>query len=86
MEVLIIYLIFCLTTSIMASIFILRPALTMVGIVEPLNPVIEYTWLTYIVFFCLSMLTAPALFMSVIIPSFGDRFKNTLAKSLETSL
>ena len=70
----------------MASVFILKPAIMMVSLVEPLSPVVEYTWLTYIVFFCLAMLTAPLLFMSVIIPSFGERFKNTLAKSLETTL
>lgn len=70
----------------MASVFILKPAILMVSVVEPLSPVVEYIWITYLAFFCMAMLVAPALFLSVIIPSFGERFKNTLAKSLETTI
>ena len=68
----------------MGNIFLLRPVLGEVNKRQPLNPVITYTYITHAVFFLVSMLMAPMMFLSVIMPSFGDRFRFTLAESLES--
>lgn len=84
MEFLIVYAIFCLTTALMGNLFLLRPVLGEVNKNQPLNPVIAYSYITHAVFFLVSMLMAPMMFLSVIVPSFGDRFRFTLTESLES--
>jgi hypothetical protein len=66
----------------MAMVFIMTPVLNQVQKIQPLNPVSQYSWLTYLVFFLMSLMLAPGIFWSVIIPSFGDRFRFTLTESL----
>lgn len=84
MEYIITYFIFCLTTALMAVAFLLKPVLLNVKKNQPLNPVIQYTSISYIVFFSVSMILAPMMFLSVIVPSFGDRFRFTLGETLES--
>ena len=78
------YFIFCVTTALMGSIFLLGPVLKQLAINQPLNQVVEYRTITHMVFFCVSLLLAPMMFLSVIVPSFGDRFRFTLTESLES--
>lgn len=78
------YFIFCLTTAIMATLFIFRPVMAQVIKNQPLNPVSQYSNISYFVFFNITMLTAPLIFFSVIIPSFNERFKFTLSETLES--
>ena len=78
------YFIFCLTTAIMASLFIFRPVMAQVIKNQPLNPVSQYSYISYSVFFMITILAAPVMFFSVIIPSFNERFKLTLGETLES--
>ena len=78
------YAIFCLTTALMAAIFLLTPVMKEVRGTQPLNPVVQYSFISYSVFFLVSLLAAPLMFLSVIIPSFGDRFRFTLSESLSS--
>ena len=77
-----VYAIFALTTAIMASLFLLNPTFKLLRVKQPLNPIVQYSWITQIVFFCMSLLFAPIMFLSVIVPSMGDRFKIALEQSL----
>ena len=78
------YAIFCLTTALMAAIFLFSPVMSQLKKKEPLNSVVEYSFISYSVFFLISLLVAPMMFFSVIIPSFGERFKFSLAQSFES--
>lgn len=76
MMALFLYGIFCLTTAIMATVYLLTPVLN--SREEP----IEHPFLIYLVFFVISIITAPILFYSTISPSASEVFKEYLAKGL----
>jgi hypothetical protein len=73
------YALFCLTTATMATIDLLMPVIAMensaVGKIESKG-------ITYIVFFTISIVLAPLLFFSCIIPSWNERFKISLHKGM----
>lgn len=70
------YIIFALTTSIVATLDLLHPVVQL----QP-KPVKSLT-LIYIVFFINSTVIAPILIFSCIIPSWGERAKQGLEKGL----
>lgn len=43
---------------------------------------VEYEFVLYVTFFCVSLLMAPAVFLSCVIPSWGERFRDSLEKGL----
>lgn len=76
------YLIFALATTIMALAMLVRPVLNSIAKHHPLNTTVQNKKVTYFTFFMLSMLVAPLLVIITIIPSFGERFKESLEESL----
>lgn len=73
---LILYGIFALTTAIMACIYMLAPVMR-----EQKSP-IEHPYLIVLVFFILSVIGAPVVVYSTIVPSATESFKEHLAKGL----
>lgn len=73
------YILFCLTTAITASIELLYPV--MMRQIEEAGQV-DSKLTIYTVFLVVSTIFAPFIFFSCIIPSWGDRFKNSLHKGL----
>ncbi len=73
------YAIFAIATALTALYEILHPVILhermSEGIVENENKL-------YFVFFCIVLLVAPIVFLSCIIPSMGERFRNSLTKGL----
>ena len=73
------YILFSLTTAITASIELLYPVILKqtkeIGMVESKLTI-------YTVFIVISTMFAPFIFFSCIIPSWGERFKNSLRKGL----
>jgi hypothetical protein len=70
------YLLFALTTSIVATLDLLHPVVKL----QP-KPVKNLA-LIYIVFFVNSLVIAPLLIFSCLIPTWGERAKEGLAKGL----
>lgn len=66
----------------MGNLFLLNPIFTKIADKNPKNPIVEYAFITRAVFFLMSLLLAPMMFFSVIVPSMGDRFKDALEESL----
>lgn len=72
--------------------FILAIATGMTAVYEILTPVmqlrisegfyIENKFIMYLVFFILTVILAPAVFLSCVIPSMGDKFKSSLYDGL----
>lgn len=79
MEFLFFYTLFALTTAFAAIYQILIPV---VGFRESEGHTIESKFIVYIVFFCLTVLMAPVMFFSCIVPSMCDRFQGALYKGL----
>lgn len=73
---LVLYGIFCITTAIMASVYLLAPVMR-----EQAKP-IEHPTLIHIVFFIIALIAAPVVVYSTIVPSATDSFKEHLAKGL----
>ena len=74
-----IYILFALTTSLTALYEILMPVIRRrLSEVDKVDNILTTT----ITFFILSTLIAPLLFLSCIIPSMGDRFRNALYDGL----
>ncbi len=79
MEVLIIYALFAVTTSLTALYELVSPV---IALRKSENKPTLSVPLIYIIFLCLNILAAPAVFFSCIIPSFGERFRKSLYKGL----
>jgi len=76
------YFIFSATTSIAALILLMYPVMISLKIEQPLNLLVQYPGLTYFVFFIMGILLSPILFLSTIIPSLNETFKNSLLESV----
>ena len=73
------YTLFAITTAIVSLLELLGPVISFR--VKNSKPV-EHVYLTYFVFFCIALLIAPLVFLSCIVPSMGERFRDTLEKGL----
>jgi len=74
-----IYALFALTTAFAGMYELIHPTIVRRNLH---TPQLNYTSLYYLVFFCLSLLTAPALFLCAIVPAYAEMFRNTLYTSL----
>ena len=72
------YTLFALTTAFTALYEILFPVIQR----RKETYKVENELVVYITFFSLSLLIAPLIFLSCIIPSMGDRFRNSLYNGL----
>lgn len=79
MEFLFLYSLFALTTGIAAVYEIMQPVMSF-RTSEGFN--IEDRYIMYFVFFILTIILAPAVFFSCVIPSMGETFRNSLYKGL----
>jgi len=73
------YLLFCLTTAICAVWELLVPVMSTE---KEESGKIDAEWLIYLVFFVMSIILAPLIFLSCINPSMSDRFKESLYDGL----
>lgn len=78
-----IYLIFCLTTSITAIINLMQPVLERLRKSQPTNNLVENKFLTYFVFLIMGILVAPFLILPAIIPHLTETFQDTLYESIK---
>lgn len=72
------YILFALTTAFTSLYEILLPVVRR----RKETSKVENELVVYITFFSLSFLIAPLIFLSCIIPSMGDRFRNSLYDGL----
>lgn len=82
MEVLMWYVLFAITTSLTAMYELFVPVIKELEILQPENNVVEYKWICYTTFFLLTIVLAPLILPSCIIPSLSGRFKKTLLMAL----
>lgn len=76
------YLIFALTTSLIALIDIFIPAVQEAKADGITNVLTENCKTSYLVYFVISAILAPFIFLPVIIPSMHARFKTSLTKTI----
>lgn len=76
------YVLFALTTGIVALYELVIPVMWELAILEPEDVVVKAKYTSYITFFIMSVLTAPILIFPCIIPSIGDRFRYALLEAL----
>ena len=76
------YIVFCLTTSIVSIWELIIPALSTLKEIRPIHNMIDYIWISYIVFFLMILLLAPLIFLALIIPSFKKRFLDSFIESI----
>lgn len=72
------YALFAVTTAVAAVFELYVPVLTNVEARDPENTVIKSRFLTLLTLIILALILAPLIFPSCIIPSMGERFRNTL--------
>jgi uncharacterized membrane protein YdjX (TVP38/TMEM64 family) len=85
MEIIELYIIFALTTGISSCYIFLAPAVALAKDLNITNSFTENTWLSYLVYVTLTSITAPFSVLPIFIPSFAERFKNGLEKSVMES-
>ena len=85
MEIIELYLLFALTTGISSCVLFLAPAVALAKDVGVENSFTENTWLSYLVYITITTITAPFAVLPIFIPSFSERFKTGLEKSVMES-
>jgi uncharacterized membrane protein YdjX (TVP38/TMEM64 family) len=82
MEIIEIYLLFALTTGITSCYLFLVPAIALAKELNITNSFTESTWLSYLIYVAVTTITAPFAVLPIFIPSFAERFKSGLEKSV----
>ena len=85
MEIIEIYLLFALTTGITSCVLFLVPAIALAKELNITNTFTESTWLSYAIYVTVTTITAPFAVLPIFIPSFAERFKTGLEKSVTES-
>ena len=85
MEIIELYIIFALTTGITSCYVFLSPAVALARDTGVRNSFTENTWLSYLIYVTLTSITAPFSVLPIFIPSFAERFKTGLEKSVMES-
>jgi uncharacterized membrane protein YdjX (TVP38/TMEM64 family) len=85
MEIIELYLLFALTTGISSCVLFLVPAVALAKDVGVENSFTENTWLSYLIYIIITTITAPFAVLPIFIPSFSERFKTGLEKSVMES-
>lgn len=85
MEVIEIYLLFALTTGITSCYVFLSPAVSLARDQGIHNSFTESTWLSYLIYITITTITAPFSVLPILIPSFAERFKAGLERSVMES-
>ena len=82
MEVIEFYFLFALTTGITSCYLFLVPAIALAKDTGIHNSFTENTWLSYLIYITITTITAPFSVLPILIPSFAERFKTGLEKSV----
>lgn len=82
MDILTWYLLFAVTTSLASMYELFIPVLSELEHLYPENNIVQYKWLSYFTFFMLTLLLAPLVLPSCLVPSVGEKFKAALLQSL----
>jgi hypothetical protein len=82
MEIIELYLLFALTTGITSCYLFLAPAISLAKEMNVTNSFTESTWLSYLIYITVTTITAPFAVLPIFIPSFAERFKIGLERSV----
>ena len=85
MEIIEFYLLFALTTGISSCVLFLAPAIALAKDTGVQNSFTENTWLSYLIYIIITSITAPFAVLPIFIPSFSERFKTGLERSVMES-
>ena len=77
------YIIFAVTTALAAAITLMKPVLKRLAVTSPTNTLIEYRFITYLVFTILATVMAPFLLIPTIIPSLNLVFQDSFYESVK---
>jgi tellurite resistance protein TehA-like permease len=81
MTILWFYLLISITTSLTALYEVINPALTMLELTHPNDPLIQNKFVALLVLFGMCLLAAPILLPVVLIPSWGAWFREKLIET-----
>ena len=82
MGVIELYIICALATSLAGMYELVLPTLNELKMLRPEHNMLEYRWITYSVFLLIFTIAAPLVFLSCIIPSWSERFRDSLVLAL----
>ena len=85
MEVIEVYFLFALTTGITSCYVFLSPAVALARDQGIHNSFTENTSLSYLIYIIITTITAPFSVLPIFIPSFAERFRTGLEKSVMES-
>ena len=85
MEVIEVYFLFALTTGITSCYVFLSPAVALARDQGIHNSFTENTWLSYLIYIIITTIPAPFSVLPIFIPSFAERFKTGLERSVMES-
>ena len=77
------YIIFALATAIMAMLELWSPVIKQLELQEEDSLVVQYKKSTFTIFFVLSLITAPLIFVICMVPSKGQRFRESFLGALK---
>lgn len=77
------YVLFAVTTSLVGIYELWAPVMQQLEKEDNKHNMIEYKFISYIIFFLVNLLAAPLIILPCLIPSMGTRFKLALLASLK---
>ena len=82
MEIIEIYLLFAITTGIASCLLFLAPTISAAKEMEIQNSFTENTWISYFIYTIITAFFAPFTVLPIFIPSFDERFRTGLERSV----
>lgn len=80
------YFIFCVVTAFIATLFLFKPVLSKLKESNPNHNIVLYSWISYPVFFIITILIAPITFLATIVPGTSVVYQDALFASMNSDL
>lgn len=77
------YILFALTTTLVANYELIHPVMQQAHLLtDSNNNLVNYSFLTYIIFSVFIFMFAPLFILACIVPSWGERFRKQLLETI----
>lgn len=84
-ELVVLYCVFAITTGLVANYELVSPVFAELSEISPEHNMLEYRWISYLVFTIINVVMAPAVIFPCLIPTLGNHFKLSLLDALASS-
>ena len=82
MDLVLVYALFAFTTGFAALYELIQPTLNKLAVIDPTHNMVEHPILSTVTFFIMAVMLAPPVFICCIVPSWGEKFRESMLTTL----